>query len=152
MTAHTIELVCPMLTIVGIWADYLGRNYDAVVANKPLKSFGWEATIPTGFGLMLLGLAFLVALTAAQGVHSSPAWETTLLAGVAVAIAIFAIWALVQVHNETISIAIVSAWIAAFLSHHKETIQPWAEKLGLPIATVVCLIEMGNYILGVLKD
>jgi len=150
MTVHTIELVCPMLTIVGIWADYLGRHYTEIVANKPLKSFGWEATIPTVFSLMLLGLALLVAVKAGQDVHSTPYWMTAIYAVVAVALVVFAGWAFVQLHNEKVSIPIVSAWIAGFLGRHEGKIKPRAETLGLPIATVVCLIEVGIYIFGAL--
>lgn len=152
MSAHTIELVCPMLTLVGIGLDYLGRNYADVVKNKPMKSFSPESTIPTAFAFILMGLGLLAVLGAALGRHSSPGWMTGILVMVAVALSCVGGWAWVQTHNERVSFPRISGLIARCLSSHEKKIKPLAENLGLPIATAVCLIEMLAYIFGVLTD
>ena len=150
MPDHLVEIVCPLLTMAGIYADYLHPNPRGIMANEQLEPFSGPAWLTYVLAAMLLVVTYAVAENAADNAHLASAWETIRLAALAAVLGLFACWTLVDPHDRAARIPLASDWVAKKLRSHEERVQRRARSIGLPIATAVCVIEMGHYVSTVL--
>lgn len=130
---HMIELILPLLAVIGIILDYLANNYDEIAENRPVEPFSTTGYLPMGLvaTLLIVSLIFAVQAARTNGWFSLVSLALFVLAGVS----------FVALQSGKVSFPSISKPIAGVLKARKDKIQPTAKKLGLPLAVVACLIE-----------
>ena len=139
------EMVCPVLTLMSIGADYLGKNYTHVVKNETETAPTLPSLLATALAVfaMLVGIGFAVgAGIETKKVLNDYAIELWLVAMVLIVVPPGAL---------CVAISRKKAWprlsdaIARRVGSHEPGIRRFLHLWSLPFASLVCLIEFGLF-------